>query len=105
LKFNVTGENGTRGFSRVTIPKNLLWSDDDWTIFVDNKQITNYTKLEDENNTYLYFTYTHSTKTVTIKGTHVIPEFHSTIILTIFILTTTILVVVTKKRRLFMPRH
>ena len=100
LKFNVTGENGTRGFSRVTIPKNLLWSDDDWTIFVDNKQITDYTKFEDENYTYLYFTYTHSTKTVTIKGTHVIPEFHSTIILTIFMLTTTVLAVLTRSRRL-----
>jgi parallel beta-helix repeat protein len=105
ISLKVTGDNGTVGFCRVAIPKSLLWADDGWTIFVDNQPITDYTKFEYENYTYLYFTYTHSTKTVTIKGTHVIPEFPSTIILTIFMLTTTILVVVTKKRRLFMPRH
>jgi hypothetical protein len=46
-----------------------------------------------EDNSGQYYTYT------------VIPEFPSTIILTIFMLTTTVLVVLTKKRRLFMPRH
>jgi parallel beta-helix repeat protein len=105
ISLKVTGDNGTVGFCRVAIPKSLLWTDDGWTIFVDNQPITDYTKFEYENYTYLYFTYTHSTKTVTIKGTHVIPEYPSTIIPTIFMLMTTVLAVVTKKRRLFMPRH
>jgi len=100
ISLKVTGDNGTVGFCRVAIPKSLLWADDGWTIFVDNQLITDYTKFEDENNTYLYFTYTHSTKTVTIKGTHVIPEYPSTIILTIFMLTTTVLVALTRNKRL-----
>jgi parallel beta-helix repeat protein len=100
ISLKVTGDNGTVGFCRVAIPKSLLWADNGWTIFVDNQPITDYTKFEDENYTYLYFTYTHSTKTVTIKGTHVIPEFHSTIILTIFMLTTTVLVALTRNKRL-----
>jgi hypothetical protein len=100
VSFNVTSDNETVGFCRVAIPKSLLWVDDGWTILVDSQLIADYTKFEDENYTYLYFTYTHSTKTVTIKGTHVIPEYPSTIILTIFMLTTTVLVVLTRSRRL-----
>jgi parallel beta-helix repeat protein len=100
ISFNVSGDDGTIGFCRVTIPKSLLWVDDGWTILVDSQSITDYTKFEDENFTYLYFTYTHSTKTVTIKGTNVIPEFPSTTILTLFLLTTTILVILTRYRRL-----
>jgi parallel beta-helix repeat protein len=100
ISFNVTGDNGTVGFCRVAIPKSLLWANDGWTIFVDNQPITDYTKFEYENYTYLYFTYTHSTKTVTIKGTHVIPEYPSTTILTIFMLTTTVLVALTGNKRL-----
>jgi parallel beta-helix repeat protein len=99
ISLKVTGDNGTVGFCRVAIPKSLLWADDGWTIFVDNQPITDYTKLEDENNTYLYFTYTHSTKTVTIRGTHVIPEYPLTLILALFMATTLIAVVVLKTKR------
>jgi hypothetical protein len=99
ISFNVTGDGVTVGFCRVAIPKSLLWVDDGWTILVDSQSITDYKKFEDENYTYLYFTYTHSTKTVIIKGTNVIPEFPSSIILTIFMLTTTILVILTRYRR------
>lgn len=74
LKYNVTGEG--QGFSRVSIPKNLLWTENGWTIFVGGVK-TEYVILQDENFTYLYFTYPHSTKTVEIRGTHVIPEFSS----------------------------
>jgi hypothetical protein len=71
---------------------------------VDNQPITDYTKFEYENYTYLYFTYTHSTKTVTIKGTHVIPEYPSTLIL-VFIMATTLIttsILKIKKRRQFL---
>ncbi|MEM5867701.1 MAG: NosD domain-containing protein [Candidatus Aenigmatarchaeota archaeon] len=78
LRFNVTGSDGTVGFCRVTIPKELLWVDDGWTITVGDQLITNYLEFEDEKFTYLYFTYNHSTQTVTIQGTHVIPEYHAT---------------------------
>jgi parallel beta-helix repeat protein len=81
LEFNVTGQEGTAGFCRVAIPKNLLWAEDgQWVVLVGGVPITNYTSASDQNYTYLYFTYNHSTKTVQILGTHVIPEFPSTII-------------------------
>ena len=79
LKFNVTGEEGTVGFCRVAIPKNLLWAEDgQWIVLVEGVSITNYTVASDQDYTYLYFTYGHSTKTVQITGTNVIPELSST---------------------------
>jgi len=103
LSFNVTGDEGTVGFCRVTIPKNLLWTDAGWTITVGEQQITNYTEIEDEAYTYLYFTYQHSTQTVTIQGTHVIPEFPSTLILALFMMTTLTAAVLWKTKRKHQP--
>jgi hypothetical protein len=99
VSFNVTGDDGTTGFCRVAIPKSLLWVDDGWTIFVDGQPVTDYTIIQDENYTYLYFTYAHSTKTVTIQGTHVIPEYPLTLTLALFMATTLIAVVVLKTKR------
>jgi parallel beta-helix repeat protein len=76
LRFNVEGENGTSGFCRVTIPKDLLTAEDNWTVMVDGASVTP-TVNEDASNTYLYFTYQHSIKTIEIIGTTVIPEFQS----------------------------
>ena len=104
LRFNVTGENGTDGFCRVTIPNDLLWVEDGWTITVGDQPITNYTIIPDANHAYLYFTYNHSTQTVMIQGTHVIPEFPSTIILPLFMLTTLIATVLLKKKRKTKPQ-
>jgi len=80
VRFNVEGETGTTGFCRVTIPKDLLNTEDYWTVLVDGNPVTP-TANEDSNNTYLYFTYQHSIKTVEIIGTDAIPEFHSWAIL------------------------
>ena len=98
IKFNVTGEGGSEGFCRVTISKSLLWVEDGWTIHVDGEPITDYTVIPDENYTYLYFIYQHSTKTVQITGTHVIPEFPSTMILPLFMVLTLLAVVFAKKK-------
>jgi parallel beta-helix repeat protein len=98
LRFNVTGDDGTSGFCRVTIPKDLLRVEDGWTIFVGGEPITNYTIIPDENYTYLYFTYNHSTKTVEIQGTHVIPEFPSAIIQPLFMALSIIAIVFAKRK-------
>jgi parallel beta-helix repeat protein len=103
LRFNVTGDDGTSGFCRVTIPKSLLWVEDGWTITVGDQPITDYTLIPDENYTYLYFTYNHTTKTVEIQGTHVIPEFPSTPILMLLMLTTLIATILLKKKRKRQP--
>jgi len=100
LRFNVMGENGTSGFCRVTIPKDLLWTEDGWTITIGDQPITDYTRFEDENYTYLYFTYNHSTPhIVLIQGTSVIPEIPSIITTAIFTLTTLIATTLLKTKR------
>ena len=98
MTFSVTGEKGTTGFCRVTIPKDILWVDNGWTISVGGDPITNYTTASDEDCTHLYFTYNHSTKIVQIEGTHVVPEFPSIIILPLF-MTTTLLAVMIYTRK------
>ena len=96
LRFNVTGETGTTGFCRVTIPKDLLYAEGNWIVLVDGNSVTP-TVNQDANNSYLYFTYQHSTKTIEIIGTTAIPEFPSWIILPLF-LTATLVVTIYKKR-------
>jgi len=70
LKFKVTGEAGTRGFCRVTIPRGLLWTEDGWVVLVDGEPV-DYSQIQDENFTYLYSIYIHSTHEIQIIGTHV----------------------------------
>jgi len=94
MAFNVSGHNGTVGFCRVTIPKSLLWTEDEWTIQVGGETIADYIVIPDENSTYLYFTYPHSTKTVQIKGTHVIPEYPTIIILSLLVIATLLAVII-----------
>ena len=99
LGFNVTGEDGTAGFCRVTIPKPLLWvQDGQWSVLVGGEPV-NYTIIPDENCTYLYFMYNHTTKRVIIQGTNVIPEFSLNILLLTFLLLTTIPLIFTRKIR------
>ncbi|MBT0160840.1 hypothetical protein G4O51_12745, partial [Candidatus Bathyarchaeota archaeon A05DMB-2] len=98
LRFNVTGETGTAGFCRVTIPIDLLWvSDGQWSVFVGDQPV-NYTIIPNKSYTYLYFTYNHSTQTVIIHGTHVVPEFPPSLILPLF-LTSTLLAVIFSRRK------
>ncbi|GAI25121.1 unnamed protein product, partial [marine sediment metagenome] len=98
VRFNVEGETGTTGFCRVTIPKDLLNTEDDWIVLVDDNSITPTVK-QDTNNTYLYFTYQHSTKTIEIIGTIAISEFPSWTILSLFLIVT--LVVAIYRRKLY----
>jgi parallel beta-helix repeat protein len=96
IQFDVGGEKDTIGFCRVTVPKGLLTTEDSWTVLVEDDPVTP-TVNEDSTNTYLYFTYNHSTKTVKIIGTEAIPEFPSWLILPLF-LTATLVGVIFRKR-------
>ncbi|MEM2147669.1 MAG: NosD domain-containing protein [Candidatus Bathyarchaeia archaeon] len=97
MKFNVSGVTGT-GFCRVAIPKDLLWVEDgQWNILVNN-QPTNYMLFENEDFNYLYFTYNHSTKTVLVQGTNVIPESPTAALLLAFLVITVIPAVLIKKK-------
>jgi len=96
IQFSVEVENGTTGFCNVTIPKGLLYTEDNWTVLVDGASVTP-TVNEDASNTYLYFTYNHGTKTVEIIGTDAIPEFLSWIILPLFIVATMVVMMFKNK--------
>jgi hypothetical protein len=74
LRFGVTGPDGTSSFCRVTVPKGLLSSPDVWTVKVNGQTVTPNI-MEDGENTYLYFTYSHSTKIVEIRGEEANTEF------------------------------
>jgi len=99
IRFNVTGSNDTKGFSRVAIPKQLLWVEDGWVVLVDDEPVVP-TVTEDANYTYLYFTYSHSTKTVQIIGTNVVPEFPSALIVPLAMILTMLAVIFAKKKSL-----
>jgi parallel beta-helix repeat protein len=96
IQFIADGEEGTTGFCRVTIPKEFLNAQDNWTVLI-NGTSTNPAVNEDTTNTYLYFTYSHSTKTVEITGTNAIPEFPSWTILG-FILVGSLTIILFKKK-------
>lgn len=80
LLFDVTGENGTTGFCRISFPTALI--NGTLTVFVNGTEVP-YTLLPESNSTesYLYFTYSHSTEQVTIM-----PEFPSLSILSLFMI-------------------
>jgi hypothetical protein len=95
ISFNVSGDDGTVGFCRIVIPNFIvqeLWKGN--YIVLLNGEPYPFKNWTDSENTYIYINYTHSTHEIVI-----IPEFPSTIILTIFMLTTTIPVVLTRNRR------
>jgi parallel beta-helix repeat protein len=76
IRYNVEGKNGTSGFCKVTIPKDMLYSEGNWTVLLDGNPIT-ATVYENPTNTFLYFTYPHSSRIVEITGTTAISEFPS----------------------------
>ncbi len=73
IAFDVDGEYGTNGFLRLTIPKDLLYTDENWVVRVNEESVSaNIT--EDASNSYIYLSYANGYKTVEVIGTIVIPE-------------------------------
>jgi hypothetical protein len=96
IEFNVTGTAG-KGACQVAIPQSLLWVDyEEWEVLVGG-EFVDYTVIQDGGTTYLCFVYGHSTKTVQIIGTHVLPEFPSVITLLLFVASMMLVLVLTKK--------
>jgi len=101
IQFNLECENGTTGFCNVTIPKDMLNTEDSWTVLVDGTSVTPIIE-EDASSTYLYFTYNHSSKTVKIIGTTAIPEFPSWTTMLILLVAVMAVTVIYKQK---MHRH
>lgn len=96
LNFTVTG--GSVGFCRVSIPKQLLWVEaGGWIVLVDELSVVP-SVFESDNFTYLYFTYSHSSKTVHIEGTAVISEFSSTVTSQLLLIVCFVAVILMKRR-------
>ena len=98
ISFNVTGPPYKNGYCNVTIPKDLLQGNP-WTILLNN---TDYTSLCDimgnDTHTFIYIPYACSTNVIQIKGTWVIPEFPSAIILPLVMILTMLAVTFAKKK-------
>jgi hypothetical protein len=103
LRFNITGESGTIGYCNVTIPKSLMSCTklDDWIVFVNGIQLrqTQLQKPTDNaTHTFIYFTSMFASNLqVTIKGTYVVPEFPSFLILQLFIIATLLVVMLYRR--------
>ena len=99
ITFNVTGDEGTKGFCNVTIPKSLIWTENSWTILIDGQPATMFSITEDEENTYIYIVYEHSEHEITIQGTNIVPEFNG-LPLTILVVTSLTLTIQKLKKNL-----
>ncbi|MDH5689046.1 MAG: hypothetical protein OEZ48_14460 [Candidatus Bathyarchaeota archaeon] len=96
IGFNVTGTDGTTGFCNVTIPIELL--DGAFMVLIDNFN-TFYMLTWNETHTFLYFVYSHSTHTVQIIGTNVVPEFPTLMVLPLFMIAILVVVMLAKSIR------
>lgn len=87
LSYRIEGASGTAGFSNITIPKALMSGT--FNVQLDGRPIT-FTLKENANITSLYFTYTHTSHTIIVMSTNVIPEFPIPIIMLAVTLTAAI---------------
>ncbi|MDH5623793.1 MAG: hypothetical protein OEY39_04930, partial [Candidatus Bathyarchaeota archaeon] len=78
-----------------TIPAELLSGD--LTILIDNVS-KDYILTQNATHTSLYFTNSHSTHNIKIKGTTAIPEFPSFIILPLFMIATLLATIVYRRK-------
>lgn len=100
ISFNVTGPTGRAGYCNVTIPKDLL-KGEPWTIILNGTDYTTSCSITgNTTHTFIYIPYTCSTNTIQIKGTWVIPEFPSAIVLLLLMILVMLAVTLAKKRHL-----
>lgn len=101
ITVDVTGTDGTVGFPRVAIPKTLMWTstDAEWTVTVNGTLIDDRLITNDASNTYIYFTYHHSTETVQIQSTGAVPEVQLLMLLPLFLAITLLGAFAAKIRR------
>ena len=103
LNFNVTIVDAVspNGFCNVTIPKTLMKCDNlaAWEVIIDSALPLSFpTPTVNDTHTFLYFEYEHPTSSpytfeIQITSTWVVPEFPTTIILSLFMILTMIAVI------------
>ncbi len=91
INFNVSGPDYTAGFCRIAIPNILIqeiWKGN-YAVLVDGKEPITLKNWTAGTNTYLYFTYLHSTHEVTI-----VPEFPSAIFNYLYLILPLVMIVI-----------
>ena len=102
INFTVQGETGTIGYCNITIPCDLLGGP--YTVIFDNSMILkDYNAPTNGTHAFIYITYNHSSHTIEIIGTTVIPEYPSPTIPPIFMLISLIATILLKRNR--KPKH
>jgi parallel beta-helix repeat protein len=91
ISFNVSGEDGTTGFCRLTIPHTLL--SPPFNITVNNNPVVYSPIFENETLSIIYFNYSHSTHEVVV-----VSELPSFPILPLFMIATLLAVIVHRKK-------
>jgi len=100
ISFNVTGPSETSGFCNVTIPKDLLSGE--FLLYKNGSPMVepkDFTHAYNGSHHTFYITYNHSTYRIEIKGTEVVPEFPSVIILSPFMVATLLALVVYRRKQ------
>jgi len=100
LLFNVTGPTGKTGYCDISIPEELLWGE--FSIFMDGSLLVkdvDYTQTHNGTHYTFYISYSHSTHTINIVGTEVIPEFPLPTFPLLFVIATLLAAVYVKKRK------
>jgi parallel beta-helix repeat protein len=100
ISFNVTGIAGTTGFCDIAFPSDLLSGT--ITVYKDDVLLTigiDYTQSFNGTHYILRITYLHSTHTLEIVGTEVIPEFQPVTTLALFTVLTIAIVFLKQKRK------
>jgi parallel beta-helix repeat protein len=95
LSFNVSGETGTSGFSRIIVPNIIvegLWNGN-YTLLL-NGEPWPFTSSSDTQDTYIYINYTHPEHQIII-----VPEFPSNLLIEVFMMSTILYVMISKRRK------
>lgn len=92
VDFNVTGPDGTTGFSRVSLPHQLL--EPPYAVTINDNPVTYSTVYENGTLSIIYFTYPHSTHEVIVT-----PEFDPLAILPFVMIATLFVIVLGRKTK------
>lgn len=98
IRFHVEGATGTTGFCNITIPSELMSGE--FSIYNDDALLVNdvdYTETYNGTHYLFNITYEHSTHTIDITATTIIPEISSLITITLLSSTSLTILLVKKK--------
>ena len=99
IRFNVDGTTGTEGYCEVTIPSELM--SETFTVYKDDVLLAenlDYSQVFNGTHYTFSFTYDHSTHTIEIFATTVIPELSSIMLVSTLIAATLIVAILNRRK-------